>query len=853
MKRFKDLREYTTRDGKVIKPYGNRSQQRLQLAIAIALDMGGNMTGAYNRIEKIEKGLGDHPAVKAALRIANESVNEKLSAADKKKRLIMIRKAVEKMRDRELKMAKKDAMAAIKALESVNEGFEGTQKNIRELNGQTGPVLRISYKPQKAGGKLTSHSTITKSDLYNDVIYNKKNWSMTANTNSIEIRLPHAKGDERDRKHFMDLLSGATGNVSNLIRGGGFTKSEVMELKKDYEKAAKAFGADKVVSQDHSIYVSHKVPGKLKVKEGLLAMLKALDEFGMRNHISLNSRNGVLTQIQDAGQYGTNEAVKIDGRRKEFREKIKKLAYEKMKKLMKAQKENWELSEGKMDARERQLNYKLKELEYRMKLKDFANSTIDGKKVEKKEEKKPVKKENKKPYTPRLVTKEGKKRLESIRASIEKLTAKNIESRKDKLLNQMNDSGMFGEDAGDHKHPHKKKGTKEGNGLWANIHKKRKSGKRMRKPGEKGAPTAQDFKNASEQNSDAGVQLKVTDTSSTTFNKLRTIAKDLGVEITREDDHLLVVGDAKKMEEFKAQMSVAMKESVQLQEGMSKQMPIEKYAKKIGINKKEQQWILDNEADMIVYEPNQNKANSFLALSYPVNDGDYYFAFLTTTMDTIKAFSKDFGQGIADVKKSIQLASKSNAQMNKYLKKLVAKNKKHIGDPNLSGYVYNIMNREFDKLPRALGAGDTMTREELASAVEDICKAQIMWEGKLTPNKPQIAESIFASIMNKIRNAGKKFRSKMGRRGKTTMESKKTFKEARMMKRSDVMRKHGRELKKVISPSSNSFDLSDKAEEDLITYVMDNYPEEIPHDDPDVWVEWLHDNLEDFVKGRGYK
>ena len=33
----------------------------------------------------------------------------------------------------------------------------------------------------------------------------------------------------------------------------------------------------------------------------------------------------------------------------------------------------------------------------------------------------------------------------------------------------------------------------EGNGLWANIHKKRKSGRRMRKPGSKGAPTKQDF------------------------------------------------------------------------------------------------------------------------------------------------------------------------------------------------------------------------------------------------------------------------------------------------------------------------------------------------------------------------
>ena len=41
----------------------------------------------------------------------------------------------------------------------------------------------------------------------------------------------------------------------------------------------------------------------------------------------------------------------------------------------------------------------------------------------------------------------------------------------------------------------------EKKGLWANIHAKRKrikagSGERMRKPGEKGAPSAQDLKDA---------------------------------------------------------------------------------------------------------------------------------------------------------------------------------------------------------------------------------------------------------------------------------------------------------------------------------------------------------------------
>ena len=38
--------------------------------------MGGNMTGAIKRIEKIKKGLSKHKDVKKALRMANESINE---------------------------------------------------------------------------------------------------------------------------------------------------------------------------------------------------------------------------------------------------------------------------------------------------------------------------------------------------------------------------------------------------------------------------------------------------------------------------------------------------------------------------------------------------------------------------------------------------------------------------------------------------------------------------------------------------------------------------------------------------------------------------------------------------------
>ena len=45
-------------------------------AIQLAKSMGGNMSGAIKRIEKMKKGLSNHKDVKKALRMANESVKE---------------------------------------------------------------------------------------------------------------------------------------------------------------------------------------------------------------------------------------------------------------------------------------------------------------------------------------------------------------------------------------------------------------------------------------------------------------------------------------------------------------------------------------------------------------------------------------------------------------------------------------------------------------------------------------------------------------------------------------------------------------------------------------------------------
>tara|TARA_B100001093_G_scaffold476997_1_gene503868 strand:- start:2569 stop:3042 length:474 start_codon:yes stop_codon:yes gene_type:complete len=72
-------------------------------------------------------------------------------------------------------------------------------------------------------------------------------------------------------------------------------------------------------------------------------------------------------------------------------------------------------------------------------------------------------------------------------------------SARDRLLTRLKSKGLdLDKVAKDRKAEHerlkKKYGKNEsGKGLWHNIHQKRKSGKPMRKKGEKGAPTKQDI------------------------------------------------------------------------------------------------------------------------------------------------------------------------------------------------------------------------------------------------------------------------------------------------------------------------------------------------------------------------
>jgi len=113
MKTFKILRE-SLNEKNTLFPKSKFDDDLVLKAVELALKMGGNMTGAYKKIEGMKRGLGDDRYVSKALQLANESVDEKMSDKDKKKRLALIKKAVARVQKKNDDAAKKDAMKMMK-------------------------------------------------------------------------------------------------------------------------------------------------------------------------------------------------------------------------------------------------------------------------------------------------------------------------------------------------------------------------------------------------------------------------------------------------------------------------------------------------------------------------------------------------------------------------------------------------------------------------------------------------------------------------------------------------------------------------------------------------------------------
>ena len=153
--------------------------------------------------------------------------------------------------------------------------------------------------------------------------------------------------------------------------------------------------------------------------------------------------------------------------------------------------------------------------------------------------------------------------------------------------------------------------------------------------------------------------------------------------------------------EVKEDWTTQLKEHL-LTEGMSKEMPLDVYADKVGIDAKEKKWIMDNEKEVGgKYYNNSMFPSAYTVLSYPIYDKDYYFAFIGDKM---------------------RENAKANAEMNRELRRL--KGMKATPEQKSKGFndVHALFAKMYERFAMLsnLGAHDTMTREELSFAVTHI-------------------------------------------------------------------------------------------------------------------------------------
>src|SRR6056300_672066 len=207
------------------------SSKQIKMAIGIASDKryaGGNMTGAVNAIEKIKKGLSDHPQVAAVLKRQNEDIQEDghTDVASAKNQVKVAMTALQKM---EMELGKlndedslpswwtnKVAIAVDKIdgmadyLDTQVEGVEPIQWPSQPLEESVtidelkmdDPKLNKIFDKMKRGDtiKLKTSSTINQGKDFLEYIVKSKN---TVNKGRVEKITLATKGNEGAVKKFL--------------------------------------------------------------------------------------------------------------------------------------------------------------------------------------------------------------------------------------------------------------------------------------------------------------------------------------------------------------------------------------------------------------------------------------------------------------------------------------------------------------------------------------------------------------------------------------------------------------------------------------------------------------------------
>tara|TARA_B100001093_G_scaffold179779_2_gene172366 strand:- start:389 stop:1123 length:735 start_codon:yes stop_codon:yes gene_type:complete len=225
MKIFKEIRE----------KYRSKFPPALvAAAVKIALDMGGNMTGAYKKIERMKRGLGDDPMVKDALRLANEEVQNENYNQD----LALATKNIARLSKKEKGQDQKDYQAVSRALAQGNLGavkkvIKGiSTKEIQAdlLNVLVGynDLIGKMYPKAMSGGKFKSGMTVDKM-VKEETVINELNFS-------------YAFFDKQSLNKFMMKalkVKGGTVLDSEKQTGGHFT----VKVKADDKKVIAKYNA----------------------------------------------------------------------------------------------------------------------------------------------------------------------------------------------------------------------------------------------------------------------------------------------------------------------------------------------------------------------------------------------------------------------------------------------------------------------------------------------------------------------------------------------------------------------------------------------------------------------------------
>ncbi len=225
------------------------SAKQIKMAIGVASDKryaGGNMTGAVDAIEKIKKGLSDHPQVAAVLKRQNEDLE--LDEGKMKDRLMKAQDLMGPSKNREqgiefvMKGLKVSEKEATKLVDAVLDMVMNNEVEIDEMK-MNDPKLNKIFDKLKKGDtvKLKTSSTINQGKDFVEYIVKSKN---TVNKGRVEKITLVTKGNEKAVKKF---LYKRDGQVTFAIGDMGASIDDIKEgfFSKEYEPGQYKNGDEK--------------------------------------------------------------------------------------------------------------------------------------------------------------------------------------------------------------------------------------------------------------------------------------------------------------------------------------------------------------------------------------------------------------------------------------------------------------------------------------------------------------------------------------------------------------------------------------------------------------------------------